>query len=153
MKKGFTLVELLVVMVIVTILVTMALPKYKAAMEKGRGLEGVVNAGVLSDTVNSYYVMNGNSYGCNSTTCEAAAYAISKAPMTKATYFNYSITDDGTGTLIPTAVRTGLSAERTYTIFSVNSNGEETERYCTGYQRYCNAIGANIVRTAGGWNF
>lgn len=153
MKKGFTLIELLIVMVIVTVLVTMALPKYKAAMEKGRGLEGVVNVGVLSEALSTYYVMHDNSYGCSESSCQASTYAIDKAPTATATFFTYSIADDGSGTLTVEAARTGLSSERVYHIFSVNANGEETERYCTGYQRYCNAIGANTVRTDGGWKF
>jgi prepilin-type N-terminal cleavage/methylation domain-containing protein len=41
MKKGFTLIELLIVMVVVAVLVTVTAPKYKVAMEKGRGLEGI----------------------------------------------------------------------------------------------------------------
>lgn len=41
MNKGFTLVELLIVVVIIGVLVLVALPKYQIAVERGRALEGV----------------------------------------------------------------------------------------------------------------
>lgn len=49
MKKGFTLVELLMVVVLVGILVLVALPKYQTALERGRALEGVHNACQLTE--------------------------------------------------------------------------------------------------------
>lgn len=63
MKKGFTLVELLIVMVIVGTLVTIALPKYQAALERGRAQEAFTNLKTASDIINAQYVLNGNTYG------------------------------------------------------------------------------------------
>ena len=62
MKKGFTLIELLIVMVLVGILVTIALPKYRASMERGRATEGITNLKAASDAVNAQYIIDGNQY-------------------------------------------------------------------------------------------
>ncbi len=43
MKKGFTLVELLMVMVLIAVLAAVALPKYRLSVERGRAVEGVSN--------------------------------------------------------------------------------------------------------------
>ena len=50
-------------MVVVTILVTVALPAYKTSMEKGRATEGIANAAAVSEAMNAFYIRNGNSYG------------------------------------------------------------------------------------------
>ena len=56
MKKGFTLVELLIVMVIVGTLVTIALPKYQSALERGRALEGIRNAQYAAEYANAKHM-------------------------------------------------------------------------------------------------
>lgn len=62
MKKGFTLVELLMVMVIVAILVVVALPKYNGALERSRSTEGITLIKDVSDYVNMRYVLNNFTY-------------------------------------------------------------------------------------------
>ena len=62
MKRGFTLIELLVVMIIVGVLVTIALPKYRASLERGRAMEGMANLRAASDWINTQYILHGNSY-------------------------------------------------------------------------------------------
>ena len=62
MKRGFTLIELLIVMVIVVVLVTVALPKYNAALERARAQEGISNIKAAVDVLNTRYVMNGGRY-------------------------------------------------------------------------------------------
>ncbi len=62
MRKGFTLIELLIVIVLVAILVTIALPKYRASLERGHAVEGISNLTSASDWINSQYVLNGNTY-------------------------------------------------------------------------------------------
>ena len=62
MTKGFTLIELLIVMVIVGLLVTVVLPKYNAALERGRAQEALTNLKAASDAMNAQYIMNDNQY-------------------------------------------------------------------------------------------
>jgi len=62
MKKGFTLVELMIVMVIVGILVVIALPKYNESLERSRALEGINVLKEVSDAINAQYVLDGNTY-------------------------------------------------------------------------------------------
>ena len=62
MKKGFTLIELLIVMVIVGTLVAIALPKYQAALERGRAQEAFANLKAASELINTYYVLSDNDY-------------------------------------------------------------------------------------------
>jgi len=161
MKKGFTLIELLVVMVIVGILVTIALSKYKVSIEKGRALQGIADTGAISEAVNVSYIKNMNSYttaanlcsfAMGNSSCSASSDTKGVAPVTAAKYFTFAISKSGSVVTVE-ATRTGLGAKG-YVIGVTNENGEETEHYCTGYERYCKALGAVTARTSGsGWKF
>ena len=59
MKKRFTLIELLIVMVIVGTLVTVALPKYQRALERGRALEGLRNVQYVAEYVAAKHMATG----------------------------------------------------------------------------------------------
>lgn len=58
MKKGFTLLELLVVVMIIGILSSIALPQYKKAVEKARVTEGLVVLKALADAQERYLQAN-----------------------------------------------------------------------------------------------
>ena len=60
MKKGFTLVELLIVMVIVGTLVTVALPKYQRSLERGRALEGIRNVQYVAEYAAAKHMATGS---------------------------------------------------------------------------------------------
>lgn len=60
MKKGFTLIEMLVVVLIVGILAAIALPQYEAAIEKSRVSEALVVMKALSDAEQRYFQANPN---------------------------------------------------------------------------------------------
>ena len=54
MKKGFTLVEVLVVVLIIGILTSVALPNYKRSIEKTRATEAMNTIKSANDAVYAY---------------------------------------------------------------------------------------------------
>lgn len=139
MKKGFTLIELLIVMVVVSLLVTAALPAYRTAMEKGRATEGVANAAAVSEAVNAYYIRNGNSYGNETNLTEFVLGSGGVAGITQSKYFSEpSISVDTSSVTV--SVTRNLSS-KAYTITFTNQNGAVSSRSCSGYAKYCKAIG------------
>ena len=59
MSKGFTLLEMLVVVLIIGILAGIALPQYNRAVEKTRLAEALLNASSLQKAINSYILTKG----------------------------------------------------------------------------------------------
>ena len=58
-NKGFTLIEMLVVVLIIGILAGIALPQYNKAVEKARLSEGLLYVKTIEDTIQRYILSNG----------------------------------------------------------------------------------------------
>jgi general secretion pathway protein G len=56
---GFTLIELVVVMAIIGLLLTIALPRYMHSMERGKEQVRQQNVAVMRDAIDKYYGDNG----------------------------------------------------------------------------------------------
>ncbi len=86
MIKGFTLLELIIVIIIVGILATVGLNQYTTIIERGRAGEARANLGAMRKLANEYYLKNGTldtvalldlgvgSSGPMSTGCNSASY-------------------------------------------------------------------------------
>jgi len=109
MKKGFTLVELMMVIVIVGILVAIALPKYNESLERGRALEGINVLKEVSDALNAQYILDGNVYNKPS---------LANLDFPRAKYFSIPTYVSGSNSNV-----TVTRAEWGYTLTAENSNG------------------------------
>lgn len=62
MKKGFTLIELLIVIAVISILIGIALPRFKGMQEEGNIAKAKGELRTLQTAVESYYIHNSNAY-------------------------------------------------------------------------------------------
>ncbi len=99
-RKGFTLLELLVVISIIAILIGLASVSFGTAQKKGRDSKRRGDMKAVQNAFEQYYAVNGNSYattGCNAMATAFPGGVLPTDPKNVAPY-TYSYTCPNTGT-------------------------------------------------------
>lgn len=142
MKKGFTLLELLVVVLIAGILASIALPQYQKAVERSRASEAMTIAKAIVDAQNRSL----DAYPNDSVaTKNALDISLPGGKWTRDdTYetalFTYELTNDG-------VAATRREGAYTYTLNFHNTN-DPTSNSCSGNSSFCRGF-ANAGFTVG----
>jgi len=103
-KNGFTMLELLMVVIIIGILATIALPQYMSFVEKARAAEAMTTIGALRTAENLYKLENGT-YSPN-----VADLTITVPTSGAATYWTYSVSGASETGFSVTSSRTSKKA-------------------------------------------
>ena len=90
MKKGFTLIELLIVIAVISILIGIALPRFKGMQDEGNIAKAKGELRTLKTAVESYYIHNNSTYPTALSSLTSASpnivSAIPNDPFTNTTY-------------------------------------------------------------------
>lgn len=68
MKKGFTIIELLIVIVVIAILIGIALPRFRGMQSEGNMAKAAGELRTLATALESYYIHNSKAYPSQGTT-------------------------------------------------------------------------------------
>lgn len=71
-SKGFTLIELLIVVAVISILISIALPRFKGMQDEGNIAKAKGELRTLQTALESYYIHNSNAYPAAMSSIETA---------------------------------------------------------------------------------
>jgi len=111
MRKGFTIIELLIVIAVISILIGIALPRFKGMQDEGNIAKAKGELRTLQAAVESYYIHNSNAYP------SALSALTSETPLIVG-----AIPDDPFGTGSYGYLRGGTN-NKYYVIYSVGPSG------------------------------
>ena len=101
-RKGFTLVEILIVMVVLGIVAGLAFPVYTNLVERSRAQEAIRHLDAVKDALSGYRSINGNYTGA---TFAAVRYDPNQVEAGQAAHFSYVLSDVTATTFTITAQR------------------------------------------------
>jgi len=118
MRKGFTLIELLIVIAVISILIGIALPRFKGMQDEGNIAKAKGELRTLQTAVESYYIHNNNAYPATG----AAALQTALASATPS-IITYVPTDPFESSGADYAYIMGGTNSKYYIIYSVGPGG------------------------------
>jgi prepilin-type N-terminal cleavage/methylation domain-containing protein len=118
-KKGFTLLELMIVVIVIGILAAIAMPRYIDTIERARMAEALSNLDVIRASEKRYWAEQLGWSGTGTYTNSIDALDIDNPNNEPNRLFTYSITGAGAAGFTATAVRVGDATR----YVSINQDG------------------------------
>lgn len=121
-KKGFTLIEILIVIVILGVVAGLAIPVLTAQVERSRAQEAIQHLGAMKQSMVRYFASNGT-YA--TATVANLDYNPNAGVAGQVPLFNYAITAQAANTFTLTAQRLPAAANAGNTV-TINETGTIT---------------------------
>ncbi len=117
-SAGFTLIELLIILTIIGILASIAIPAYNNYTQRSKLAEGMTSLSNLRLQMEQYYQDNRSYATAGATTCAIAAPAGND--------FNFSCTAPTTTSYVWTATSAGASLGAGQFVYTIDQDGNRT---------------------------
>ena len=135
-KKGFTLMELLIVVVIIGLLSSIAIPMYKKAVEKSRASEALTTMSAVTKSEHDWYLVK-NNYTTDFANLDIDLSGTMENGKLKTTFYNYEL------------LETGVFAQRANGEYSLYRDYDTSQIMCTPSTHYiCDGLGVSFPKAA-----
>ena len=124
MKRGFTLIELMIVIAVMAILIGISLPYMKGMQDEGNTVKAAGELRTLTIAVESFYIHNSQAYPVQTTTVDSDWQTDSNSITTASpTIIKTALTDPFKSSQEYSYATSASSGSQYYIIFSVGPDG------------------------------